>query len=394
MASIRDRDGNIQKVELDVGMYRAAGNNGLSLEQHLNREYPTEQGKPTAFTQILASEGIFLKGNRDYGIRSASMDEILNGRSVVQAGGTIVKEAVPASRILFPAVIMAAIEDKLKVDLETSPNAFNTMIAVDDSINHDRFERPVLNFSRPEGARSQTISQLAMPASMLTITASDVSRKIPTMGLGLEISEQAVKAISLDIVGLALARQAATERNERANDYMLSLLNGDVDQDMVALATISGKVRTAAYFDATIVAAGVLSQKAWILWLFQNSTKRRITHVMTDINAAMAIENRTGKPTNQNDNPNSQRIDAIPTIINPAWDFNTKIFITQDPNWPANTILGLDSRYGIHRVKSLSAQYEAIEALVMRRATQMRFDHGEIIYRLFDEAFEVLTLTV
>jgi hypothetical protein len=393
MAAFQDASGATQQVSLDVNMYREAANEGLSFEQHINRLYPVSAEAPSAFTQIMASEGIFIGKNKDFGLRSASMSEILNGRSGLSAG-SITKEGIPASRILFPAAIMSAIEDRLQIDRETVPNAFDQMIAVDDSINGDRFERPILNFSKPEAARSQTISQLALPASMLTITVSDTSRKIPTLGLGLEISEQAIKATTLDIVGLALARQAATERNERASDYMLSLLEGDKDQEMVALATISGKVKKAVDFDASIVAAGVLSQKAWIKWLFQNSTKRRITHVITDIDTAMAIEARTGKPTNQNDNPNSQRIDAIPQIINPAWDFNTKIFITQDPNWPAGTILGLDSRYGIHRVKSLSAQYEAIENLVMRRATQMRFDHGEIIYRLFDEAFEVLTLVL
>lgn len=391
MAAFKDKDGNVQQIELHVGMYREAAEQGLSFEQYINAKFPVQAGKPTAFKQILASEGIFVKGDRDHGIRASSMNEILNGRPGRDAA-TIVKEAIPASRILFPAALMSAIEDKLKVDRTTTPNAFDSLVAVDDSINHDRFERPVLNFSRPEGARSQTISQLAMPNSMLTITASDTTRKIPTLGLGLEISEQAVKATSLDIVGLALARQAECERNERAQDYIMSLLEGDKDMEMVALATIGGKSRTAKSFDPEITENGVLSHTAWIKWLYNNSTKRRISHVITDLDGALAIERRLGKPTNQNDNPNSPRIDAIPSIINPAWDFNTKIFLTNDPRWPAGTILGLDQRYGIHRVKSLTAQYEAVEALVMRRATQMRFDHGEIVYRLFDEAFEVLTL--
>jgi hypothetical protein len=393
MASYIDNTGARQQVAVKVTDYAAAAELGLSLEQYINTTHPTQPDAPSAFHQMLASEGIFIGGNREYGIRSASMDEVLNGRGKMEAG-VIVKEAVPASRILFPAALMSAIEDKLAVDLETTPNAFEQLIAVDDSINHDRFERPILNFSRPEKARSQAISQLAMPAAMLTITASDQSRRIPVASLGLEISEQAVRATSLDIVGLALARQAATERNERADQYIMSLLGGDNDMDMVALSAISGKVRKANSFDATISTAGTLTQKAWIKWLSANSKKRRITHVITDIDTAMAIENRTGKPIITNDNPNSPRIDAIPTIMNPSWDFNTRIFITDNPNWPAGTILGLDSRYGIHRVKSLTAQYEAIEALVMRRATQMRFDHGEIVYRLFDEAFEVLTLTL
>ncbi len=390
MAAIRDANGSVQQVPVALSMYKAASEAGLSFEQYVNREFPTQEGKASAFVQILASENIFISGNKSHGYRSSNVSDIMTG---MQAG-VITKEGVPASRILFPAALMAAIEDKLQVNRETTPNAFEQMIAVDDSINSDRFERPILNFSRPEGARSQTISQLALPASMLTITASDTSRKIPTEALGLEISDQAAKAASLDIVGLALARQAATQRNERANDYIMSLLNGDLDQDMVALSSISGKVRKATFFDSTIVAAGVLTQKAWIKWLSQNSTKRRITHVITDIDTAMAIEGRIGKPIITSDNPNSPRIDAIPTIMNPSWDFNTRIFITDNPAWPAGTILGLDSRYGIHRVKSLTAQYEAVEALVMKRSTQMRFDNGEIVYRLFDEAFEVLSLTL
>jgi hypothetical protein len=393
MASYRDASGAVHKLDIAVSMYQQAAEQGQSLEQFLNSTYPTGAEQPSAYTQILASEGIFIGGNREFGIRSASVNEVLNGRPKME-GGVIVKEAVPASRILFPAALMSTIEDKLATDLETTPNAFEQLIAVDDSINHDRFERAVLNFSRPEGVRSQTTSQLALPNTMLTITASDQSRRIPTIGLGLEISEQAMKATSMDLVGLALARQAATERNERADQYIMSLLEGDTDMDMVALATITGKVKKANSFDASITQAGVLSHKAWIKWLALNSNKRRITHVITDLDTAMAIENRTGKPINTNDNPNSPRIDAIPTIMNPSWDFNTKIFITQNPAWPAGTILGLDQRYGIHRVKSLTAQYEAIEALVMRRATQMRFDNGEIVYRLFDESFEVLTLTL
>lgn len=393
MASFKDASGAIHQIPLAVTMYRAAADKDQSLEQFINTTYPAAPDGPTAFTQVLASEGIFIKPNKELGIRSSTVKAMLEGREKVEAG-VIVKEAIPASRILFPAALMSAVEDKLSVDLETTPNAFEQLIAVDDSINHDRYERPVLNFSRPEAARSATISQLARPNAMLSITASDVTRKIPTYALGLEISDQAMAATSLDLVGLALARQAATERNERAENYIMSLLEGDADMEQVALSAIAGKVRKANSFDSTVTQNGVLSHKAWIKWLAANSTKRRITHVICDLDTAMAIENRSGKPVITGDNPNSPRIDAIPTIMNPSWDFNTKIFITQNPNWPAGTILGIDQRYGVHRVKSLTAQYEAVEALVMKRATEMRFDHGEIVYRLFDEAFEVLSLTI
>jgi hypothetical protein len=393
MAAYINSKGETNQVPLEIGMYRAAFDNGMSFEQYINRTYADADPKHgPAFTQLLASEGIFLRPVKEYGVRASTMDEILNGKGQMQAGGTILKEGVPASRILFPAAYLSVIEDKLLVDLNVTPNAFEGMIAVDDSINNDRFDRPVLHYSRPEAARHQIITQLAMPNTMLGITASEVSRKIPTFSLGLEVSDQALKATTLDLVGLALARQAAVERNERAQNYISQMLNGDVDNGMAALSSISGKSVKASSFDSSLTVAGTLSQKAWISWLFKNHLKRKITHVVTDLATAMAIENRSGKPVVVGDNPTSHRIDAIPSIINEAWDFNTKIFLTDDPNWPANTIMGMDARYAIHRVKSLTATYEAVEQLVMRRSTQMRFDFGEIVYRLFDEAFEVMTL--
>ena len=105
----------------------------------------------------------------------------------------------------------------------------------------------------------------------------------------------------------------------------------------------------------------------------------------------MAIEGRAGKPIVTGDNPNSPRIDTLFTVINPTWPTNVKIFLSNDPSWPAKTIMGIDGRYGVHRVKSLTAEYSAIEEFALKRSKALRIDKGEIVYRLFDEAFEVLT---
>ena len=391
MAAFIDDKGATQQLNLDVSMYKIAADNNMSLEQYVNRQYPA-QANGNTFDQLLASEGIFVRGNKDIGLRAATMDEVLNGRPRMEAG-VIVKDAIPTSRILFPAAILAAVEDKLVADLEMTPNAFSGLVAVDDVISTDRWERPVLNFSKPEAARSQGIAQLALPNSMLTITASDISRAIPTRSLGLEISDQAMKATTLDLVTLALARQRAVERNERSYEYILSLLNGDPDIKMAALSTISGKIKRANEFDTGVTTAGTLSQKAWINFLYNNATRRTINYVITDIAGALAIENRSGKPTVNTDNATSPRINTEMIVANPMWPTNVRVFImAPDSGWPANRIMGLDSRYGVHRVTSSSATYEAIEQFVLKRSTAMRFDTGEVVERLFDDAFDVLSL--
>lgn len=390
MAAFFDASGATQQIDIRVQMYREAAERGMSLQQWVNFNYPTNAEKyGNTFQQLMASEGIFLKANRELGIRPSTMDEILNG--VKREAGTVVKDGIPTSRILFPAVFMQAVEDKLVINLEMTANAFEEMIAVDESINGDRYEQPVLNFSKPEAARSQGIAQLAQPASMLTITTSDVAYKVPTFSLGMEISDQALRVTAVDLVALALARQAAVQRNDRAQTYVLALLNGDIDNNDGSLAS-KGLSVTSASLDAAAT-GGVMTHKAWIKYLMVNGTKRTLTHLVTDFDTAYKIETRTGKPTVTGDDSNTSRIDTQFQLMNPTWARNPKIFLTQDANWPASTIMGLDKNWAIRRVRNLSAEYQAIESYVMRRSQAMRFDFGEHVNRLFDEAFQVLTVS-
>jgi hypothetical protein len=290
---------------------------------------------------------------------------------------------------------MQAVEDRLIANLTMTANAFETMIAIDDSVAGDRYEQPQINMTRPSAARSQGIAQLAMPASMMTLTVSDRPGNIPTFALGLEVSDQALRASTLDFVSLSIARQIAVQRNERAQNYMLALLNGDQDNvgggNESSLATL-GKVTTSNSLDSTAT-GGVLTQKAWVKYMTLRSQLRTITHIVTDVDGALAVENRTGRPNTSTDNPMSPRINTLFDVINPLWPMSVKMFLTVDPSWPANTIMGFDSAYAIRRIRNLNAEYSAIEAYVMKRSQSMRFDFGETVIRMFSDAFDVLTIS-
>ncbi len=392
---VKDAAGTNQPVQISVEMYRSAEEAGQSLPQYLNSQHPTNvQRDGTAFQQLMEQCGIFVRADTDFGIRPTRIEDILNPKDA--ASNVVTKEGVPVSRTLFPAVLLGVIEDKVQYDWKQNVDGFEKMVAQDDFINGDRFERPVISYAQVEKARGAPVAQLSEPNAILKITSSDRFQRIPSWGIGMEISEQAMKATTLDLVGLIMARQMLVESNARADAHILSMLQGDVDTGFggSALSSIPGKVRTAASFDPSITQNGVLTQRAWVKYLSNNSRKRRITHIVTDIDTALAIETRTGRPTNFNDDPNSPRIDTLQSIMNPKWPTNVQVFLTDDPNWPANTIMGFDQRQGIHRVTSLSAQYSAVEQFAMRRSTQMRIDRGDYAYRLFDEAFDVLTLTV
>lgn len=388
MAKFIDLNGATQDVKLDVSIYKEATDNHMTVPQLINTKYQTDSEKfGSAFDQFAAESGLFIHSNNRYAIRAPSMADVFTGKAEMNAG-VIVRDASPASRILFPAVFLEAVENKLKVNTDGYVAQFDSMIAISDDIVGARFEQPLINYSKPEGARSQAIAQLAEPAVMMGITVSDVARKIPTFSIGMQISTEALQATTLDFVTLALARQAEVERAARVDEYIQAFLNGDVDMGSAALSSV-----TATSLDATIAnAAGLLTHKAWIKWLRVNFRKRHIDWVMCDLATALSIENRTGRPVITNDDPNSPRINATAEVANPAWQ-NVKIFLLEDGTIPANTIIGLDSRYAIRRVRNSQADYAAVEQFVLRKAEAMRYDFGEVAYRMFDEAWSVLTLT-
>ena len=135
------------------------------------------------------------------------------------------------------------------------------------------------------------------------------------------------------------------------------------------------------------------SQKAWIHYLRDDYRTKSINALLMDIDTALAIEARSGKPTVNTDDPNSPRIDALFSIENLALP-RPYILLMDTAFIGANTVVGLDTRYAIRRVTNVSAAYEAIEQWVMRRATAFRVDYGEMSKKLYTEAWKKMTLTV
>lgn len=392
MAAFIDAQGNTQQLEVGMEHIRAAADNRMSVRDYVNVTFPTNtQAYGDTFSQLCASEGIVLMPNREAGVMPRSLDATLNG-TTYQAGSVVTNPNNQARVLLMPAVL-SLVEDQLVGNLGTS--AFDAMVGSDVVVDGDWALWPVANYSGPESARSQVTSQLAKPASMLTLTTSEQQVRIATKSLGVEWSDQAARYLNLDFIALSVARQVAVERNEVALDSLKAMLNGDADVGQGALSSIPGKVKNAKTdFDSTLSVAGTLSQKAWMSFLSMNSNKRTVEFVVTDIAGAMAIEGRSGRPTNSTDNPNSPRIDTLSSVLNPGWGKEVKVFIMPaSAGWPANTIMAV-AKPGIMRLTSTGASFNAIESFAIRRATAMRFDYGSIARRMYDDAFDVLTLTV
>jgi hypothetical protein len=341
----------------------------------------------------MLSSGLFLK-QKGYGISPPTLKQVLEGGPIASQlnVGSITRQdqpgTTPSGRLLFPEVVLQAIASALTEDQGDFLSGYQNLIAVTQNVPNEVVQQPRINATAPEGSRAMPIGQLTEPASMVSITVSDTVRRIPTRSIGLQVSDQALAITTLDLVSLIMTAQARGERIALVEEQLADMINGDADAGESALSSV-----TAASFDSSIIAASTITQKAWVKYLRANYRKMTISNIICDIDTALLIEGRTGKPTVANDNPTSPRIDSLFTIENlglPA----PRVLLVSTSVAGANTIIGLDRRYAIRRLVNVNASYSAIEQYVMRRATSFRIDYGEMAHKLYTEAWSKMTLTV
>lgn len=389
--SFRDSSGQQHEVPLDVTMYQEAGENRMSLRQFLNTKYPTTKDQAPAFDQMAASAGLFLRPDNKTGIHPPTMQDVLSGKAVLNAGSAITRDggagiATPASRILYPEVVMNLIESELTSSDDPFLAAIEKMTAITSSVTTSRVEQPIINTTGPKDTESQPVSQLTAPPVMMSITVSDSSYRIPTMSVGMEISDEAQRSATLDLVGLALTANANQQAITRAENDLSSMISGNVDMGETAVANVN-----ATTYDSSINGTTKMTQRGWIKWLRNNYRKMNKDWLIMDVDTALEIEGRTGKPTNQSDDPNSPRIDALFSIENLALP-TPRVLLVETGLIGADTVVAIDSRYAIRKVVNVSASYSAIENYVLRRGSALRIDYGYVMKKLYSDAWTKLTI--
>lgn len=342
---------------------------------------PDGKGHPTVLNQIAAQMGV--------NPRSTLKEVMSGGVHAASTGG----DASITGRLLVTAMLLPVIENQMREDRSGYAAMLRQHAALNINLPGTRWDRPILDFKRPENSRPQPVAELAEPVRMLTIKSSQKSSALLGEAIGIEFSDQALQNSTIDFISLSMRRQAEESANEVAMAHILSLLNGDVDVGMPALASVvRGGAAVASTLDSA-AGSGVLTQTAWVKWLWRNNLRRTITTVVTDFDGALAIENRLGRPTVQTDDAKSKRIDVLTNVVNPNWPNQVDIIITQDPNWPSNTIVGFDKAYGYSMVSSAALNYSAMESLAIRRSTKLRIDSASAVDRFMNDAWDILDIS-
>ena len=382
-ATLQDGTGQ-HEITLDMGLYKSE----QGFVGALNSQFPTPQGMPTASEQLFAQCGLYRTADLKSGIKPAKIRDILDGGGLSAAGTAPGSTGI--SRFVAPAAILAGVQNDINEDRTGVLAQFMNLVAFTQSVAGNRYEKPVFNYDPARNSRAKPVAQLAEPTSIGLLTVGEQSGTIPIFASGLEISDQAMDYFGFAEVQKCMSIMATYDIAERADGWLLSMMAGDADHGMAALS--GDQVEKAVTIDSGIGAAGIVSQKAWIKWIAKHSKRAPITHVITDIDGALAIQNRTGRPTANTDNQTSQRMDTIEVVMDPLWPSNLPIYIVTDANWPVNTILGISKPNAIVLHESSTAQYSSVEQFVTRRSTKFRVDFGAVASRFYTRAFHRLNL--
>jgi hypothetical protein len=327
----------------------------------------------------------------NFGLRAATFDDVVSGKAQAAITNNSDKGSPfgSAARVLYPVAIIDMVEDILQKDRVTDAVIFDQMIAQNISIVGDNFIQPVVSYQNAGGAeqaKAQRVSEFAEPGSMLRLTTSERIRSLPAFMMGVEMSDKAQRALTIDVIAATVARYMAVERDGRVYNYLSALFNGDGDLVTGAIPTV-----TSTSLDSAAT-GGVLTHKAWVKFLARYRKFRNVTHVMCDIDTYLKIEGRTGRPGSNNYDPTLSRIDpqAVPAnMTNIGFGNDVRYFIvdaaTEGGPVPANTVWAIDATKAITRVTNTAANYSASEAFALRRSTAMRWDFSEAVYRQFGD---------
>lgn len=409
MAFFQDKDKNIQHVEISPTILSEAVHEKKKLDVMINQKYAADVDLTlgTPFKQICASLGLAPQGKNAFGLRSATIADILSGEAAFQAGTANTKgRSTPfgtESRTLFTTAVIDMVEDFIQPDRTTDDVVFRDLVKTNMSIDGDTYEQPVISFANAggansgvNGAKAARVVQLGELPTMLKMTTSDRFRKIHTYGIGIEMSDAAMKASTLDLFGLTVARYIQIEKDARVYQYLSDIFAGDLDQNTGAVPSVTS---TTLNGSAT---AGVMTHKAWVKFLARNRRKRRITHVVADLDTYLKIENRTGRPGSNNYDPTLARIDPQLVAIDKMVGFGNNVqwmivdSAADGGPVPANTVWALDKEQAIMMVSNLQGDYKASEEFALRRSSMSVWHWSETAMRLFGDAdltpFDVLVI--
>ena len=398
-----DNKGSQNQIEMSgEEMFTEALKANITPAAYINRKFAdADMSLGPAFKQMQASFGICSPGaDNPFGLKATSMASLLDGTGSFGANVNTQQNTSPfgtSSRAFTIISVIDAIESAMAKDRTTDADNFYSMVGSTLALNSEHFEQPIIDYGTvggPETAKAQRAVQGANPPKIAFFKTADRIRRIGSWTVGMEWTQQALRATTLDFVTMTMARFLQVERDERAYRYVADLYVGNNDLVTTAVSAV-----TTTSLDAAAT-GGVVTHKSWVKFLARNRKYRKITHAICDIDTYLKIEARTGRPGSNSYDPSLARIDpqlqAGPQPFGADVQWVIVDAATDGGPVPANTVYAIDARSAITLVTNSNAAYSAVEQFALKRTEAMRMDWSEEVFRTFGDtelrAFDVLTI--
>ena len=377
-ASFIESGGRPSQIPISIDIYKSAADSNLSVPAYLQQEYGQKADKNYAngsvFSQVMASLNapIDVKGK---GFRAMKLGNILDGTF----RAAVTQDAKKAITILAPAAILSIVEENKTEDYTDTLSMFEKLIAIDKFNSSDTFAMPIFDLSNADKRQASAIGQSAI-SYVGRLTISRKSHTIPTFSYCLKASDKALKDYCIDTIAIYLRSLRKPLAFNLVCQQLNSLINGDRDMDIKPLPVVPINK-----YDSE-AGNGVLTHKAYMKWLRNDCRFYQVDYVLCNEDDYFRIIERKGCPNISLEQMAYATKPINKNIVEP------QIFILNEGVVPPGTLVGIDSRYAIARLKYSQANFDAVEEMVMRNGKALYFDERQVLYRHDEEAFKVTTL--
>lgn len=403
----RDSSGNVKTGYMALDDYRIASDNNMRASAVVNaRHSDADPQYGTAFEQGMKYLGIFPKDDPRYGVSATRIKDIMDGTCTsklsgyqLASGGSIVSPkapiggGTPASRLFFPEVILGFIQEELQADYGAEESAWNSMFAMNSSITSSVWTQPVINTTAPQSQDMRPIGQNQLPTNMISITASQTSKALGEIAIGLQMSDQAMRDATIDLVSIIVKEQTMGQRMRMLWHDLNQVITGNISAGESALTPVSFKTA----YDST-AAATKITHAGYLAMLWDATRVYSWNMMFGPLASYMAIEQRVGRPlqfdpataTYNTGNEGTYGLNpGNPRLIN-FTTANPSYLIVPDGVVPANQLVMLDTRYALAKVTNVAANYAATEQQILQRSTSWIWTMSEFVYRFRDDAIKVI----
>lgn len=385
---------NGQEAGIDVSEqgYQIAANRNQTFRQYVNglaREEARAQKSSVntnlgeAFDQAVVMSG--LMPDLTLGESPMTWQQMTNAALDTSGRAPDGNDTSVASTLLYPQLILEALVMNKDVVDGGFLSKYSQMIGYDRTVTSARADQPVIDYKGPEDAVAQEIAQEAAPVDMLKIRVSDQTYRIPTRSIGLEVSQEAMQATTLDFVSIIIQRQATGQRIRTAQEQLSTMINGNPNYGIRPLP-----VHKISEFDPSITENGKITKKAYLKMLRAKRFEWNMSRGALSLDTALTLDDTFTGLIKQGPDAHTMKVPFNGIDL----DIDAPTFLDLDDEilGGPNRMLLLDPKYAIQRMTNISASYQAVQEFVLRRSHGFRVDHGEAAYRMYDDAWTVVDL--